>query len=305
MADDHNKLGPQNPLMQMIHIWEKAYFCSHKFHYEYIEGGGPELKYLRHEHFLRRLREIEAWDLYMEHLDGLELHWSKGGKITNPKTGSVNHINDFPPLLRLMFKANGYNPLILINATLQLAIFEVLDNTISKQVSFAKNTQYAREQQQDARKPSSLFPIEAAARQLKSYLEIGAIFGTPEHITQQIAVREIKRDTGIDLTPMLIAAPAQQGVQEEHMMLEPTDLAKRLGFKDGHVVNILLGKVSWQIRLVSGEWEATPAGKLYSIPNPWFKDRKSGYNLKWKVEEVRKVFRDHGFLPGQQDAGDV
>jgi len=308
MADDNNKLGPQNPLMQLIHIWEKAYFCTHKFHYEYIEGGGPELKYLRHDHFVRRLRAIEAWDLYMEHLDGLELHWSRGGKITNPKTGAVNNINDFPPLLRLMFKANGYSPLTLINATLQLAIFEVLDNTLSKQVSFAKNTQFAREQQQDARKPSSLLPIETAERELKSYLSIAVMLRTPVHIAQQIATREIKRSTGIDLTTMLIASADQQSVTQEEMMMEPSKLAIKFGFKDdGRNVNRLLEKVGWQVKRVGGPhgrfmWEATPVGKLYSIDHPITGVAYEGYNLKWKVEEVRKVFRDHGFLPGQQES---
>lgn len=298
MADDHNKLGPQNPLMQMIEIGGKLYYSTHKHHHDYVTTSKDDMKYRRHADFLRRIRSIEARDIYMERGDWHELSWHEGGKITNANSALVSHINNLPPLLRLMFKANGYHPLILLNATAQLAVFEILDNELSKQTSVAKNTYVAR--QQDDRKPSSLYPVEAATRQLKSYLEIGAMLDTPLHITQQIAVREIKRDTGIDLTPMLIAAPAQQGVKEEHMMLEPTDLAKKLGYKDGHMVNILLGKVSWQIRLVSGEWEATPVGKLYSIPNPWFKDRKSGYNLKWKVEEVRNVFRGHGFLPEQQ-----
>ena len=299
MADEHNKLGPQNPLMQMVQINEKRYYSSFRHHQDYLERSEVHAKYRLHRDFIRLIRSIDAWDIYLESSEAVELIWTSGGKVSNAKSALLRNINEFPPLLRLMFKANGYRPLILLTATAQLALFERLDDTLSQQVSVAKNTQVAREQQ-DSRKPSSLFPVEAAARQLKSYLEIGAILETPLHIIQQIAVREIKRDTGIDLTPMLISAPAQQGVKEEHMMLEPTDLAKKLGYKDGHVVNILLAKVSWQIRLVSGEWEATPSGKLYSIPNPWFKDRKSGYNLKWKIEEVRNVFRNHGFLPEQQ-----
>ena len=298
-----------NPLMELVEIWGKEYFTSQKHHRDYVDGGGPELKYLEHHNFLRRLREIEAWDLYIEHRDGLELHWQKGGKITNSKMEFVCHINDLPPVVRLMFKSNGYNPLVLINATLQLAMFEVLDSKLTKQAAVAKNTQFAREHQ-DGRKPSSLLPEEAASRKMKAYLEIAAMLRTPVHIAQQIATREIKRSTGIDLTTMLIASADQQSVTQEEMMMEPSKLAIKFGFKDdGRNVNRLLEKVGWQVKRVGGPngrfmWEATPVGKLYSIDHPITGVAFEGYNLKWKVEEVRKVFRDHGFLPSQQDTGE-
>jgi len=292
--------------MQMIELWGKRYYSSFRHHYDYLERSDAHARYRLHKDFIRLLRSIDAWDLYLEQGEALELRWMKGGKVSSAKPALVNDINNLPPLLRLMFKANGYRPLIFLTASAQHALFERLPDTLSKQVSVAKNVYVAREQQQDARKPSALFPVEAADRQLKSYLSIAGQLGTPLHIAQQIAAREIKRDTGIDLTPMLISAPAQQAVIEEEMMLEPSLLAKKFGFRDdGRHVNRLLERVGWQIRLVSGEWEATPVGKLYSIPHPWVKPEKTGYNLKWKVEEVRKVFRDHGFLPGQQESENI
>lgn len=68
---------------------------------------------------------IEAYPTYVERKDIIELTWDdvkENGKNTDAKFASV-------------FKSMNYNPIMLINATAQIALTHHLDDELSKEVS--------------------------------------------------------------------------------------------------------------------------------------------------------------------------
>jgi hypothetical protein len=135
-----------------------------------------------------------------------------------------------------------------------------------------------------------LTPAERGARIVRADLEVAALFGTPLHIAQTEAVKDALRLTGHDFTPLLLAAPAQSQIREEEQMLEPTDLAVKLGIgARGAAVNSLLERSGWQYRNSDGVWTATSIGQAHCFRHHWSKGGKSGYNYKWNVTEVRRL----------------
>lgn len=143
---------------------------------------------------------------------------------------------------------------------------------------------------------ANLLPSERGARIIKADLEVAALFGTPIHIAQTEAVKDALRLTGHDFSPLLLAAPAQSQIRPEEEMLEPTELAERLGFgARGAAVNSLLERAGWQYKSADGRWIPTAIGKPYCSVHHWSKGGKSGYNYKWNVQAVRGVL-------GQEEA---
>lgn len=116
---------------------------------------------------------------------------------------------------------------------------------------------------------------------------VGAILEAPKHLVQIEAVKEAKRVAGVDFSPLLKIAPAQDDIREEEVMLEPTELAERLSLRSGTEVNKRLKASGLQVR-VSGRWEPTERGKEMSARHSWKSGSKSGYNLKWNVSKVAK-----------------
>lgn len=136
-----------------------------------------------------------------------------------------------------------------------------------------------------------LLPAERGARIIKADLEVAALFGTPLHIAQTEAVKDALRLTGHDFTPLLLAAPAQSQIRPEEEMLEPTELAAKLGLGSrGAAVNLLLERAGWQFRNDDGAWTATAVGQPHCSRHHWAKGGKSGYNYKWNVAAVTRVF---------------
>lgn len=135
-----------------------------------------------------------------------------------------------------------------------------------------------------------LLPAERGARIIKADLEVAALFGTPVHIAQTEAVKDALRLTGHDFTPLLLAAPAQSNFREEEEMLEPTDLAVKLGLGSrGAAVNSLLERAGWQVKSDDGVWIATSVGQPNCSRHHWSKGGKSGYNYKWNVQAVNRL----------------
>lgn len=140
---------------------------------------------------------------------------------------------------------------------------------------------------------AELLPAEKAARIVEADIRIASLFGTPLHIAQVEATKDALRLTGHDFTPFLLAAPAQTGIREEEEMLEPTDLAIKLGLGTrGAAVNSLLERACWQYRNDDGLWTVTAIGQAYSSRHHWKKGGKSGYNYKWRVRDVRQLLED-------------
>ena len=285
-----SNLTPQSPLMQPVEWQGQAYFTSQYFHAQYLANSQFGGKYRRHSDFLRVIRSIPAYALYVTQGDIAELDWNR------MKAEGKQVLLSFQPL----FQAAGWNPLTLLNATTQLALANFLDDEESKKLSVATNTSAAR---QFAPKSSrALLPDEHAERVASAWLRMGKLFNVPEHIAQQEAVKQVEQTTGIHLHAFLLTAPAQSSIKPEDIMLEPKDLAKELGMQSGAMVNRALEHIGWQVKAISGGWEATPIGQGSSTTHAWTADHgaKSGYNLKWRRQAVIDAFKTHGIL--QPDA---
>lgn len=270
-----------SPLMQPVSHNGQLYFTSQYFHQQYLANSPHRGKYAHHHHFLKVLRAIEAYESYVQNRDIIELSWQQVKSSRNPILVST---------LEPLFVDRGYQKLYLLNATAQVALSHHLDDEISKEMSVAANTFVAK---QAARRSADLIPDELATRKLSARLDAAKLLGAPLHIAQQEAVKAVLTDTGVDFRPLLRAAPAQDAIAAADKMLEPTDLARELGWGEnkGATMNKALGQLGWQVKKIGGGWEATPAGKQHCADHAWTSGQgaKSGYNLKWRLDDVRQA----------------
>jgi len=150
--------------------------------------------------------------------------------------------------------------------------------------SIRKTGQYQIPVQQ----PLQLTQHDLATRQLKNELEVWSLFECPLHIAQQEIVKLVRKDTGVDFSTALKYAKAQQNILPEEVMLEPTEMSRKLGFKSPNALNRYLQNLGMQIN-VRGEWIATAAGAKISQQHAWTKFGKTGYNLKWNLKAVKEL----------------
>lgn len=127
---------------------------------------------------------------------------------------------------------------------------------------------------------------EAALSLMASCTGICRILRIPEHIAQSESAKRVKQHTGIDLSPLLLLSPAQDGIAQEEMMLEPTELARVLGLGSPQQVNKWLEDRGLQVKTLDG-WMFTERGRPHCIRHAWSKGGKSGYNIKWNVEFIK------------------
>lgn len=133
-----------------------------------------------------------------------------------------------------------------------------------------------------------LIKEEEATRIYASWIQVASLMNVPVHLGQIEAVKEAKRKTEVDFSPLLLKSPEQDKIAEEEMMLEPTEIGKRLEVS-GIKINCFLRDIEWQAK-VNSSWQPTEKGKKYSSPHSWSRGSKSGYNLKWKWVEVKKAW---------------
>jgi phage regulator Rha-like protein len=138
---------------------------------------------------------------------------------------------------------------------------------------------------------------------LKNRLNAATLFNVPEHIAQQEATKLILTETGVDYTPLMLAAPAQDDIATQDEMLEPTDLAKRLGIRNAIKMNLILEHLGLQTK-VRDTWLPTLEGEDLCIKHAWSKGTKSGYNLKWRVTAINAML-DRQFKLGTLNARDI
>lgn len=135
---------------------------------------------------------------------------------------------------------------------------------------------------------------EQASTKLECTLRVANLLAVPVHIAQQEAVKEVRKETGIDYTHLLVHAAAQQTVQPDEVMLEPTQLSSALKFPSPIAVNKWLASLGLQNKLKKG-WEPTDEGKKYCSIHAWNAKNKSGYNLRWnhvKLQSLRENSND-------------
>lgn len=296
-----SNLVPTSPLMQPV-LWHgQEYFTSQYFHQQYRQNlaeAGQEGKYREHRHFLQAIRLIPAYDTFAANHHIVLVTWQEV-KTTNLPDKSVSAFNE----LQKLFALTGYQPLTLLDHSAQIELMHHLEDEVSKEMAYRHSHHTAT--QLASRKASTPLPTELAARELAAWQEIGRMLGTPEYIVQQEAAKQIAATTGINLRPLLLAAPAQQTIAPEDVMLEPADLAKALGFKSGYALNCALETLGWQVRSIAGGWEPTPTGAPYAAQHAWTAEHgtKSGFNYKWKKQAVLDACTSAGLQPPAQQEG--
>jgi phage regulator Rha-like protein len=149
--------------------------------------------------------------------------------------------------------------------------------------------------------PRPLIAHERAEIILKAELGIAGLLNVPKHIAEVEAVKAVEGETGLDYRRLLPFSPAQSGFAQEAMMLEPEDLAKHFGMKNGAELNRWLESMNLQTKQ-GKDWEPTEAGKPHCVRHQWSTQWKTGYNLKWSVEFVRSLLPP-GFGQTTNDAG--
>jgi phage anti-repressor protein len=140
----------------------------------------------------------------------------------------------------------------------------------------------ARKLYQNAKK---MLPIEAAEKSMTSAMKIANLLKVPEHYAQIEAVKMTREHTGVDVSNMLTHAPAQDNIQDDEVMLEPTELGKYFGFS-AIKMNKLLAFAGLQVKTARG-WEPTEKGKSFCAKHAWSSGEKSGYNFKWNLKKVK------------------
>ena len=121
---------------------------------------------------------------------------------------------------------------------------------------------------------------------VKRELELHGLFGTPLHLAQIESVKTTESITGVDLSRFLLNAPAQSGIVNEDIMLEPKEIADRLGFKSAIALNKKLIELGLQSR-INGELVATDEALGMYSKHAWKSRSKSGYNYKWNLAAIR------------------
>lgn len=262
-------------LMSLITFGDQDYRTSHYFHHLYVEQSPHGGKYRRHADFMRLVRSIDAFQDYCANHDIVELDWSTIKASNDVVKQNMRY-------WKSLFQAASWKPIILMNATAQLALHERLDDTLSKQISVAKNTQAARQE-------STVSKVLLAKQDMGTWKELAEMFGAPLHIALQEGVKYVEKTYGLDFRPLLLASPTVDAIDERDMMLEPTDLARYLHYPSGAAMNKALEGLGWQCKR-SGQWETTQTGNPHSTRHAWINQGKSGYNIKWNLQAVRAAF---------------
>lgn len=166
-----------NVLMQPIQWDGQVYFTSHYFHQQYrtntgIDGG----KYAELKNFNKLIRGIEAYQRYLDRADIVELTRDEAGSKLEPA-----------------FKATFGKPIMLINATAQVALTHHLDDEISKQVSVSVNAKAA--QQVSESQPR----LQDVAKNHRARLQLARMVGLKGPEAVLAANDWTRREEGVDV----------------------------------------------------------------------------------------------------------
>lgn len=140
---------------------------------------------------------------------------------------------------------------------------------------------------ESTQQPKTLPAPRQAAHIIEADLHIANLLGVPIHLAQSEAVKHARLSTGYDVSHLLQYTPAQANIQDTEIMLEPTELARELGYSSAVAMNKALAAAGLQVRNFD-KWQAIGFGAKISAVHHWSKGGKSGYNLKWNVAKVRQ-----------------
>jgi phage regulator Rha-like protein len=123
---------------------------------------------------------------------------------------------------------------------------------------------------------------------IKAQLDVCDLLGVPKHLAQIEAVKSANTIFGVDYSKLLQIAPSQDNIKLDEVMLEPTEAAKKLGFKSAREFNKTLAEIGLQTKNPNG-WLPTEKGEAFCTKHSWKKGSKSGYNLKWNVNKIKSI----------------
>lgn len=261
----------QNPLMQPVQFNGQVYFTSQHFHSHYKSNAGD--KYSSLSSFNKLLRSIETYDKYVDNGDIVELVWSDAKKLADSNLDSV-------------FKSTTYKPLLLINATAQLALSHHLDDEISKTISVAVNAQAAASSKADMRYIS---------QQTKAALSLVKLLGLEGNQAILGASRAVKKVTGY--SPLELAGIELESESKE-IAYKPGDIGVKLGGLSAQKVNKMLEERGYQTCFRDSDnkprWEPTEKGKAFGRMCDVERDNGTGNDQQWKwfssiVEQLKSL----------------
>jgi len=261
-----------NPLMKPVQYNGQTYFTGQYFHQMYRNNSDTNGKYKRPGDFMRLIRSIEAYQKYVEAGDIVEIR-SKSD-IQGDDTETQN--------LRLAYKENNYATIMLINATVQVALTHYLDDEVSKNTSVNINRQIAEKST-----TPKIGQVRVAKELIDTFLEAGRLLGTDQAMARVVAVDQVRQHTGLDMTPLL----SNNAIEEAPVT--PTELGKELGIS-GRKMNAELEGNGFQAKNDEGNWMPTEKGKPFCTVNPYKapNSNHTGYRILWHkniLDELTKA----------------
>jgi hypothetical protein len=269
-------LAVQNPLMALVQYEGQDYYTSHYFHSIYKGNAGKKYKQLYN--FNALIRSIESFDKYVEKGDIVELTWKSLKDKSDLKFES----------LKVAFVASGYQPLMLINATAQVALIHHLDDEVSKQASVSVNEQAAQ------RKPTTQFARRLAEASLAYdfYLDMGkrvteGMHGVNPSLIIAHALMETERVSGLPMEGMRKLLP---GVEPDKIgQLNATAVGAKIGM-NARMTNQRLADLGLQTKNERGDWALTEDGAKMAEAVPYTSPTgHSGYQILWRDNAVQML----------------
>ena len=261
-------LVSQNPLMSLVRYEGQDYYTSQYFHAMYRGNAGKKYKLIGD--FTRLIRAMEAFDKYVERRDIVELDW----KSMKDKTDGPN------ASLKSAFVAAGYQPLMLINATAQVALLHHLDDEVSKQASVAVNEQAVQRRPNIKGTVAAYFDIMERLNQMP---------GANPMLMLAHTLTSIERATGLPMEDMRRALPGVDAAKIGR--LNATAVGKLLGLAPVEA-NRQLMQAGLQARNGRNEWELTAEGAKHAEMVPYSSQTgHDGYQILWNPS-VADVLRN-------------
>jgi BRO family, N-terminal domain len=140
--------------------------------------------------------------------------------------------------------------------------------------------------------PLPVVPPTAAAADAARVVQIaaeilGRIPGIKPGLLGACAIASIQRSTGVDLSDLERALPAEDTLVGR---LTPTEIGKILGL-NSKKTNLLLAMYGFQVKNAAGKWELTDKGLEFGelVPYNNIKNQHAGYRILWNQAIVEQL----------------
>ena len=131
-------------------------------------------------------------------------------------------------------------------------------------------------------------PATLALRDFEAGMKLAVLLGCPPAYATAVSAQHAERLTGFPVTMLANESAVCQDVPLADVMLEPTELGKRVDLS-GAELNKKLEACGLQRKLKGGGWIPTELGAPLCQMHQWATASKSGTNLKWRSEAVLEL----------------